>query len=83
MATDWEREAQRAKELKENETFQKILTYIRNRQIDTFLMSDSDESVQRARSIVHALNEVEAEIEYIINTAKMEKNKQGDLQRGK
>jgi uncharacterized protein (UPF0261 family) len=71
MATDWEKEAQRAKELKENETFQKILTYIRNRQIQTFLMSDSDESVQRARTIVQALNEVEAEIEYIINTAKM------------
>jgi len=75
MATDWEKEAQRAKELKENETFQKILTYIRNRQIDTFLMSDSDESVQRARNIVHALNEVEAEIEYIINTDKMKTNK--------
>ena len=71
MATDWEKEAQRAKELKENETFQKILTYIRNRQVQTFLMSDSDESVQRARTIVQALNEIEAEIEYIINTAKM------------
>ena len=71
MATDWEKEAQRAKELKENETFQKIFTYIRNRQIQTFLMSDSDESVQKARTIVQALNEVEAEIEYIINTAKM------------
>ena len=71
MATDWEKEAQRAKELKENETFQKIFTYIRNRQVQTFLMSDSDESVQRARTIVQALNEVEAEIEYIINTAKM------------
>ena len=71
MATDWEKEAQRAKELKENETFQKILTYIRNRQVQTFLMSDSDESVQRARTVVQALNEVEAEIEYIINTAKM------------
>ena len=34
-------------------------------------MSDSDESVRRARTIVQALNEVEAEIEYIINTAKM------------
>ena len=71
MSTDWEKEAQRAKELKENETFKKILTYIRNRQIQTFLMSDSDESVQKARTIVQALNEVEAEIEYIINTAKM------------
>jgi predicted transcriptional regulator YheO len=71
MATDWEKEAQRAKELKENETFKKILTYIRNRQIQTFLMSDSDESVQKARTIVQALNEVEAEIDYIINTAKM------------
>jgi len=71
MATDWEKEAQRAKELKENETFKKILSYIRNRQIQTFLMSDSDESVQKARTIVQALNEVEAEIEYIINTAKM------------
>ncbi len=75
MATDWEKEAQRAKELKENETFKKILTYIRNRQIQTFLMSDSDESVQKARTIVQALNEVEAEIEYIINTAKMKQNK--------
>tara|TARA_X000001036_G_scaffold108723_1_gene101901 strand:- start:9163 stop:9387 length:225 start_codon:yes stop_codon:yes gene_type:complete len=73
MATDWEKEAQRAKELKENETFKKILTYIRDRQIQTFLMSDSDESVTRARTIVHALNEIEAEIEYIINTAKMKK----------
>ena len=36
MATDWEKEAQRAKELKENETFQKIFTYIRNRQVQTF-----------------------------------------------
>ena len=27
MATDWEKEAQRAKELKENETFQKILIF--------------------------------------------------------
>ena len=71
MATDWEKEAQRAKELKENETFKKILSYIRDRQIQTFLMSDSDESVQKARTIVQALNEVEAEIEYIINTAKM------------
>ena len=71
MSTDWGKEAQRAKELKENETFKKILTYIRNRQIQTFLMSDSDESVQKARTIVQALNEVEAEIEYIINTAKM------------
>ncbi len=71
MATDWEKEAQRAKELKENETFKKILSYIRNRQIQTFLMSDSDESVQKARTIVQALNEVEAEIDYIINTAKM------------
>tara|TARA_B100000941_G_scaffold282700_1_gene251431 strand:+ start:351 stop:578 length:228 start_codon:yes stop_codon:yes gene_type:complete len=75
MATDWEKESQRAKELKENETFQKILTYIRDRQIQTFLMSDSDESVQKARTIVHALNEIEAEIEYIINTAKMKQNK--------
>ena len=75
MATDWEKEAQRAKELKENETFKKILSYIRNRQIQTFLMSDSDESVQKARTIVQALNEVEAEIEYIINTAKMKQNK--------
>tara|TARA_E500000081_G_C6013176_1_gene296699 strand:+ start:524 stop:772 length:249 start_codon:yes stop_codon:yes gene_type:complete len=82
MATDWEKEASRAKELKENETFQKILTYIRDRQIQTFLMSDSDESVKRARLIVHALNEIEAEIEYVINTDKMQKNKQGDLQRG-
>jgi len=82
MATDWEKEASRAKELKENETFQKILTYIRDRQIQTFLMSDSDESVKRARLIVQALNEIEAEIEYVINTAKMQKNKQGDLQRG-
>ena len=75
MATDWEKEAQRAKELKENETFKKILSYIRDRQIQTFLMSDSDESVQKARTIVHALNEIEAEIEYIINTAKMKQNK--------
>jgi len=82
MATDWETEARRAKELKENETFQKILTYIRDRQIQTFLMSDSDESVKRARLIVQALNEIEAEIEYVINTVKMQKNKQGDLQRG-
>ena len=82
MATDWEKEARRAKELKENETFQKILTYIRDRQIQTFLMSDSDESVKRARLIVQALNEIEAEIEYVINTDKMQKNKQGDLQRG-
>ncbi|MAJ13001.1 MAG: hypothetical protein CMD09_03225 [Flavobacteriales bacterium] len=82
MATDWEKEASRAKELKENETFQKILTYIRDRQIQTFLMSDSDESVKRARLIVQALNEIEAEIEYVINTDKMQKNKQGDLQRG-
>tara|TARA_X000001036_G_scaffold436117_1_gene478642 strand:- start:14 stop:262 length:249 start_codon:yes stop_codon:yes gene_type:complete len=82
MATDWEKEASRAKELKENETFQKILTYIRDRQIQTFLMSDSDESVKRARLIVQALNEIEAEIEYVINTVKMKKNKQGDLQRG-
>lgn len=71
MATDWEIEGQRAKELKGNETFQKILTYIRNRQIDTFLMSDSDESVQRARLIVKAIKEIEEEIEYIINTSKM------------
>ena len=47
MATDWEKESQRAKELKENETFQKILTYIRDRQIQTFLMSDSDESAYK------------------------------------